>query len=378
MNKALYWVWLAQRTTVSNRSIRELLGEVPDAELIYNMDEEQLSLFPYINKTTFRKLMDKDLDEAKIIVEKCAVNNYNIICYADEDYPEALKNIPDFPIVLYHRGLKLPLNELLCIAVVGTRKPSCYGLKCADEIAVELASSGVLVISGMAVGVDAAAHNGAKRICKPTLAVLGSAIDDIYPRKNKFLYEYMLYNGSIISEYPPGAKIYPSNFPERNRIISGLSSGVVVVEAGKRSGSLITANIALEQGKDVFSVPNIVGNENGIGTNNLIREGAKLVTSAIDILDEYRGMYASINEIRKNNEAEYSDEFLKKSFLESFTDLTSLERKVAELCDANPLTADELSLKTDIPMNYILSALTMLEIKGVVISEVGNKFKLKF
>ena len=322
------------------------------------------------------KLMDKDLDAAKIIVEKCANNNYNIICYADEDYPESLKSIPDFPLVLYHRGLKLPLDELLCISVVGTRTPSCYGLKCADEISRDLAYNGALVVSGMARGIDAAAHNGAMSISKPTLAVLGSAIDDIYPKSNKHLYEYMLYNGSIISEYPPGAKIYPSNFPERNRIISGLSSGVLVVEAAKRSGALITANIALEQGKDVFAVPNIVDNEKGEGTNHLIKEGASLVTSAADILEEYHGLYASINEIKKFNETQRAGEFIKKNFLDSFPDLTSLERQVAELCEKEPKTADELANGSDIPMNYILSSLTMLEIKGVVKSVIGNKFML--
>ncbi len=377
MNKTLYWVWLALRTPASNRCIRQLLTEVPDAELIYNMNEEQLSIFPYINKTSFIKLMDKDLEQAKIIVEKCANNNYNIVCYVDDDYPAALKNIPDFPLVLYHRGLKLALDELLCIAVVGTRTPSCYGLKCADEISRELAYNGVLVVSGMALGIDAAAHSGAKSINKPTLAVLGSAIDDIYPMKNRNLYEYMLYNGSIISEYPPGAKIYPYNFPERNRIISGISSGVLVVEAAKRSGSLITAGIALEQGRDVYAIPNILDNKKGEGTNRLIQEGAKLVTNAADILEEYSGMFASINEIRRFTESKSSDEVLKKSFLDSFSDLTAMERKVAELCDKEPRTADELASKTDIPMSYILSSLTMLEIKGVVKSEIGNKFMLK-
>ena len=376
MNKTLYWVWLALKTTPANRAIRELLSEVPDPELIYNMTEEQLMLFPYINKISFRKLMDKDLDPAKIIVEKCMKNNYNIICYADEEYPEALRNIPAFPLVLYHRGLKMALSDLLCISVVGTRKASAYGLKCAYEFSRDLACNGVLVVSGMAEGIDGAAHDGAKSINKPTLAVLGTAIDRIYPVCNRYLYEYMLYNGSIISEYPPGAITYPSSFPERNRIISGISSGVLIAEAPEISGALITADIALEQGRDIFAVPNIVDNEKGVGSNRLIQTGAKLVTSASDILEEYRGQYASINEIRRGQEPEKSDEALKVKFLDSFTDLTSMERKVAELCGTEPQTADGLASGTDIPMNYILSSLTMLEIKGVVKSVIGNKFML--
>ncbi len=376
MDKLVYWVWLSLIASPNNLHIRKLINEVPDAEIIYNMKEEHLSVLPYLNKVSVLKLLNKDLDEAKKIIEKCANNNYNIICYADEYYPERLRNIPDFPIVLYHRGQKFLFDELLCISVVGTREPSGYGIKMAKQIARELAYNNALVISGMALGIDAASHLGAMSVDKPTVAVLGSGIDNPTPKTNTKLYEYMLYNGCVISEYPPGARIYPSNYAVRNRIISGLSLGTVVVEAEEISGALITARCALEQGRDVFAVPNSIDNKKGDGTNKLIREGGILVTSAMDILEEYKGMFGSIDIVKAFNESSYNKDFLKEDFIDKFTDLVPIEKEVALSVEVEPTTADEISKKSNIPMNYVLSTLTMLEIKGVVKSVVGNKFML--
>ena len=376
MDKLIYWVWLSQRVSPNNLCIRQLIKEVPDPEIIYNMNEEHLLVLPYLNKVSILKLLDKDLEETKKIIEKCENNNYNIICYSDEYYPERLRNIPDFPIVLYHRGDKFLFDELLCISVVGTREPSGYGIKMAKQIARELAYNNALVISGMALGIDASAHLGAMSVDKPTVAVLGSGIDDPTPKTNKKLYEYMLYNGCVISEYPPGARIYRSNYAVRNRIISGLSLGTVVVEAEEISGSLITARNALNQGRDVFAVPNLADNKKGDGTNNLLREGAILVTSAKDILEEYKGMFGSIDIIKSFNESSYNKNFLKEDFIDKFADLVPIEKEVALSVEVQPTTADEISKKSNIPMNYVLSTLTMLEIKGVVKSVVGNKFML--
>lgn len=376
MDKLIYWVWLSQRVSPNNLCIRQLIKEVPDPEIIYNMNEEHLLVLPYLNKVSILKLLDKDLEETKKIIEKCENNNYNIICYSDEYYPERLRNIPDFPIVLYHRGDKFLFDELLCISVVGTREPSGYGIKMAKQIARELAYNNALVISGMAFGIDASAHLGAMSVDKPTVAVLGSGIDDPTPKTNKKLYEYMLYNGCVISEYPPGARIYPSNYAVRNRIISGLSLGTVVVEAEEISGSLITARNALNQGRDVFAVPNLADNKKGDGTNNLLRDGAILVTSAKDILEEYKGMFGSIDIIKSFNESSYNKNFLKEDFIDKFADLVPIEKEVALSVEVQPTTADEISKKSNIPMNHVLSTLTMLEIKGVVKSVVGNKFML--
>lgn len=377
MDKLVYWVWLSLKTSPNNLYIRQLLNEVPDPEIIYNMKEEHLNVIPYLSEVSKLKLLDKDLDEAKKIIEKCENNNYNIFCYADKYYPERLRNIPDFPIVIYHRGEKFLFDELLCISVVGGREPSGYGIKMAKQIARELAYNNALVVSGMALGIDACAHLGAISVDKPTVAVLGSGIDNPRPVTNKKLYEYMLYNGCVISEYPPGAIVYRSYFRVRNRIISGLSLGTVVVEAEEVSGSLITAGNALEQGRDVFAVPNSADNSKGVGTNNLIKQGAMLVTNAQDILEEYKGMFGSIDIVKAFNETTYNKNFLKEDFIDKFTDLVPIEKEVARSVEVEPTTADEIAKKANIPMNYVLSTLTMLEIKGVVKSVVGNKFMLK-
>ena len=329
MEKLIYWVWLSLQTTPNNKCIRKLLLEIKDPEKIYSMDEAQLKAVPYLNDYSVFKLMNKDTEDAKKIIEKCEINNYNIICYADEYYPDRLRNIEDFPIVLYHRGHKFKFDDLLCISVVGTRKASGYGIQAAKMISRELAHNKVLVISGMALGIDAAAHSGAMSIDKPTVAVLGSGIDVIAPKTNSYLYEYMLSDGAIYSEYPPGTQGWPNNYPERNRIISALSLGVLVVEAEEISGALITAECALRQGKDVFAVPNSIENIKAKGTHKLIKDGAILTTCAADILNEYKGMYIDEEDISTFDEQEYNDEFLADDFIEKFEDLTPMEKEIA-------------------------------------------------
>ncbi len=375
-SNVLYWVWLSLKTPPNNLCIRKLIKEVPDAEIIYSMGEKELEQIPYLNKVSFIKLLDKDLEPAKKIVEKCETNGYNIICYAEDNYPKRLENICDFPVVLYHRGMFFDFDNLLCISVVGTREPSGYGISIAKKISRELAYNNALVISGMALGIDANAHLGAMSIDKPTVAVLGSSIDKPSPKSNKYLYDYMLYNGCVISEYPPESVTNPSNFAIRNRIISGLSLGTLVVEAGNKSGSLITANFALEQGRDVFAVPSSPDNVKGMGTNKLIKEGAILTLDATDILDEYKGMFESINIIKTFSENTYNNSFKKEDFISKFTDLTPVEKEVALSLETYETTADEISKKSKLPVSYVLSALTMLEIKGVVKSVVGNRFIL--
>lgn len=375
MEDLIYWVWLACQATETNKPIRRLLLEIKDPKIIYFMNEAQLRSVPYLNDYAIRRLLNKDIDEAKIIIEKCEINNYNIICYADEYYPDRLRNIEDFPVVLYHRGHKFKFDELLAIAVVGTRTPSGYGIETARRIARELAYNKVLVVSGMALGIDAEAHKGAMSIDKPTVAVLGSGIDVIAPKTNKNLYEYMLTNGAIYSEYPPGKYGSPVNYPRRNRIISALSVGLLVVEANEKSGALITANYALKQGKDIFAVPNVVDNPKGSGTNKLIKEGAVLTTCAADILNEYKGQYIK-EEIIAFDEETYNKDFLSADFVEKFDDLSPVEEAIAKCIGTIPVDVDEISEKSKIPADYVLSSLTMLEIKGVIKQVPGKGYIL--
>lgn len=375
MDNLIYWVWLSQQTPQGNIPIRKLFLDVSDPKRIYFMNERELRSYPYMNDFSVFKLLNKDIDDAKKIIEKCMINNYNIICYDDEFYPERLRNIEIFPILLYHRGHKYKFDELLTISVVGTRKPTAYGMDQATKIARELAYNKALVVSGMAYGIDECAHNGCITIDKPTVAVLGSGIDVIAPKGNARLYDYMLSNGAIYSEYPPGTPGWGHNFPMRNRIISGLSLGTLVVEAERKSGALITANYACEQGRDVFAIPNSIENIKGEGTHKLLKDGAILVTSAIDILNEYKDMFLE-EDVVSFNEFKYTDEFMAKEFLKGFSDLSPVERNIAECIMKNGVTVEEILSKTQIPVNYILSSLTMLEIKGVIKIIPGQKYVL--
>lgn len=214
-------------------------------------------------------------------------NNIDIIFIHDKEYPYLLKNIYNPPLVLYIRGNKNILNNL-SIGIVGCRNATNYGIKIAQNFAYDLSKKGFNIVSGLARGIDSASHIGALKAYEKTVAVLGNGLDTIYPRENTHLAEAILkYDGAIISEYPLGTKPEKQNFPARNRIISGLCNGIVVVEAQKESGSLITMDFALDQGRDVFAIPGNIDSLNSYGTNDLIKQGAKLVTSCEDIVEEY-------------------------------------------------------------------------------------------
>lgn len=214
-------------------------------------------------------------------------NNIDIIGFEDKEYPDLLKEIYNPPLNLYIRGNRNILNDVN-IAIIGCRDASRYGEDVAVKFAFDLSKKNINIVSGLARGIDSFAHIGAIKAEGKTIAVLGNGLDIIYPSENKYLAKKILdLDGAIISEYPLGTKPDKTNFPARNRIISGLSNGVLVVEAKEKSGTLITVDFALEQGRDVFVVPGNINSENSIGTNRLIAEGARLVTNSQDISDEY-------------------------------------------------------------------------------------------
>ena len=218
------------------------------------------------------------------IAEACEKQNIRVLVREDDEYPPILREIARPPLALFVRGNPIPGAER--IAVVGSRAASQYGKRVAEEIAMGVASHGVTVVSGAAQGIDSAAHKGALRAGR-TVAVLGCGVDVVYPKSNAKLIAEIAESGVVLSEYPPGTQPFPAFFPQRNRIISGLSYGTVVVEAAERSGSLITAELALSEGRDVFAVPGSIYSDLSKGCNRLIRQGAKLTASAEDILDEY-------------------------------------------------------------------------------------------
>ena len=272
-------------------------------------------------------------------------------------YPETLKNIIDKPSGLYVRG-NLPDERKKAVAIVGARNCSVYGAKAAEEFAFTLAKAGVEIISGMARGVDAAAHWGALQAGGSTYAVLGCGADICYPKSNRKLYEELVQNGGIISEYPNGTAPINWHFPQRNRIISGLADLVLVVEAREKSGSLITADFALEQGKDVYAVPGGIYDSYSKGCNQLIKQGAGIALSAEDLLGEM-GLICekTTNKSKKNNNL-----------------LATKEKLVYSHLCLYPKTLDELVRETEIPMNQLFEILLDLEMGGYIREIAKNRF----
>jgi DNA processing protein len=283
----------------------------------------------------------------------------NIVTLLDEDYPFLLKNITDPPFVLYYRGSWKTDIISSSISIVGTRNPSHTGRKAAYNFAKELASLNINIVSGMANGIDAEAHKGALSLKKYNTAVLGSGVDIIYPISNKKIYEQLLEYGLIISSYPPGTIPDPRNFPPRNRIISGLSSALIVVEAGEKSGTLITVDFANEQGRDIFVMPGDIFNLSSKGTNNLIKQGANVITEISDVID-YLKWDIKIEKEKINNVKNLN--------------LNSIEENIYNILDDKPRDIDYISSCLNIPLNDVISNLLMLEIKELVKQLPGNLF----
>ena len=286
-----YLLWMTEVACLSPVKGVKLLEELGCAKAVWEAGEERLSRLVKLEEGEKTRLKNRSLALPNQILGRCAGQNIRILPIYDKDYPDRLRNIYDPPLVLYVRG-KLPdFNRLPAVAVVGSRKKTPYGVIVTERLAYQLSCSGVIVVSGMAAGIDSAAHRGAIKGDTPTVAVFGTAIDQCYPSYNAGLLRSILYSGAAVSEYPPGKKTWASDFPRRNRIISGLCLGVVVGEAPAKSGSLITAGLALDQGRDVFAIPGSVDSTFSEGCNELIARGAKLVRSAKDVLEEYVGLY---------------------------------------------------------------------------------------
>jgi len=276
-----------------------------------------------------------------------------VLTWDDPAYPQSLRTIDAPPPVLYVRG-ELTSRDEWAVAVVGTRRPTAYGREVASMLAAGLARHGVTVVSGLARGIDGAAHQGALAGGGRTIAVLGSGIDIIYPAEHRRLAEEIIGHGALVSDYPVGTPPEAANFPPRNRIISGLSRGVVVVEGAEDSGALITADDAMEQGREVFAVPgNILARQSG-GTNKLIQQGAKLVTSVEDILED-------LNMVQATQQME----------VQAAVPDNPLEARILTLLSGEPLHIDEISRQVGLPISQVSATLALMELKGMV-HQVGS------
>ena len=291
MNHPVYWIALQTALGVHSKKLSVLMDFFEDAEGVFEATPEELKRCPTLTEKELAGLLSRPFDAAKAMWEECVATGITPIGPDHPRYPQGLRNIPDMPCVLYVKGDLPRFDRRLSISVIGTRKPTTYGKLVCERIASVLATAGVTVVSGGALGLDSVAHRAAMDAGGTTVAVLGCGINYDYLRENKTLRDAICQHGALVSEYPPRSPATRYTFPARNRLIAALSQGTVVVEAGEKSGTLITADYALEQGKDVFALPGSVMSPSFKGSNRLISQGATAVFSGLDVLGRYRHEY---------------------------------------------------------------------------------------
>lgn len=386
-----YWIWLALAFSPGSPKPCRLAEALGGAKAVYEADGAALAASGVCTAHDLSLLRPHGLEQAQRIVEHCLARGYGICTFADPDYPPLLKEIHAPPAVLYVHG-RLPGAEEPCIAMVGTRQVTDYGAAAAERLAMGLAHVGVGVVSGMAAGVDTHAHYGALKGDGRTYAVLGCGLDVLYPASNRELSRRIVQSGAVLSEYPPKTGPSRHHFPVRNRIIAGLSSGTVVVEAGQKSGSLITAGQALETGRDVFAVPGSIFSPMSEGTNQLLREGAKPACRVADILEEYPALVSrALSEPDVPRQQIFSPITSRQvptperpqgaaplvtapPMRQQVAGLDAQQRAVLDLLDATPCHVDELAVRANLPPGQVLAVLTVLEIQGLARSEPGRRF----
>lgn len=381
-----FWIWLSELRGLQNETRLALLRRFGSPEEVYYADRERILLTDGMTPEQAARLADHDLAGAQKILGRCQELGISLLTIQDAAYPRRLYNIYDPPCLLYVRGRLPAFDEEAAVAVVGTRSCTPYGVACAEKLGYGIARCGGLVVSGLAAGIDSAALRGALRADGRAAAVLGNGLDVVYPRENQYLYEDVAAAGCLISEYPPGTRPVGSHFPRRNRILSGLSVAALVVEAPERSGALITAAAALEQGRDVFAVPGPIDAPASVGCNQLIRDGAGLVSDAWDILREYEGRFpeklcapgqasprppVTGYQTEKAEPARPAKPVVDPNERGLTDDQTALLRAMDE---DTPMLVDDLIEQTGIPARRVLSALTLLEIEELVTQHSGKRY----
>jgi len=372
MNDNLYAIWLLINLGVNSKNYLPLCKAFNSFYEIYCAEEEKLKEIEGISKKCIEKLQDKNTDKAQEVLEYCLKNTIDITTFYGVKYPTVLKNISVPPIVLFSKGQLPDWENEISVAVVGSRKPSVYGNTMAGKIAEDLAREGVVVISGMARGIDTSAHKGALKGNGKTVAVLGCGVDVVYPPESTAIKGMIEEKGVVISEFLPGTPPLPNYFPIRNRIVSGLSAGVIVIEGKATSGSTITANLAKDQGKEVFCLPGNVDNPLSTASHKLIREGARLITCGADVLVDL-----AIENPEKFTETIYSESSMESKKEEALSKLTDDQRAIAEaLNPSKPMNVDEICYKTGIEIPVVNQCLFMLEIQKIVKQLPGKQYIL--
>ena len=412
----IHWLWFATRSGMGDKMKYALLSHFEDPEAIYFAPELEFERFEDLSPAGVESMMDKDLGGCEEILRQCQDKGIHILTFRDAAYPNRLRNIPDPPMVLYYKGTLPIFDELPVIGVVGTRRASAYGLTAAKRLGYQIASCGGCVVSGMATGIDGVAMKGALTAGGKVVGVLGCGADVVYPASNRWLYADAEKYGCLLTEFPPGTPPFGRNFPRRNRIISGLSCGVLVVEAPEKSGALITARLSADQGRDVFVVPANIDVESAMGSNALLRDGAIPVSSGWDILSEYRHQFpgkvrqtrtaarvtASPEELSREREegAKVAQEPKKPAkdraektvprkkvidngeksaysdFKKTQTVLTADEQTIVDLLADGQKLVDDVIADSGKAPGVILASLTLLEVKGVVRRLPGRYIEL--
>lgn len=403
-NHALYWIWLQRVLGYGNPRIKEIAAAYPNIEDFYHTSPAQKRLCAHFTPAQENAFSKESLQNSQAVIDRCESLNYNIITFEDEIYPKRLKEIYNPPCVLYVDGALPKLDDYLCIAIVGTRTATREGVRTAFTMAADLAKAGAVVVSGGALGIDCAAHRGVLQSGGVTVCVLGCGINYPYLMENAQMRKLITAKGAVVSEYPPDTKPLARNFPMRNRIISGLTNGVLVVEAGEKSGSLITADLALEQNRDVFAVPGSITNTVYKGSNNLIKQGAHAVTGFADILEEYLGVdelpeeipislefERQINEVptatSKTHKKTYDNPPQAAYHKNGKTSVRKEKEKEKEPLSQDaqavlgvlseseiPLHVDLLIDRLELPVGSLLAALTELELAGLVRQAPGRRY----
>jgi DNA processing protein len=354
----LYYLWLSTIKGCGPVTTKKLIETFGSAEEVYRTDDIGAFIdIDYMNyETAFALVSDKNLIPAEEQFDFLQDRNIECLTLSDGDYPQVLRDIYDPPSILYWKGKNLFRENLLSVAIVGARKATPYGLSAAKTVSAELAQTGINVVSGLANGIDSAAHKGALSVNGSTIGVMGCGIDLVYPSNNKKLYESIVeHDGMVLTEFPPGTTPVPTNFPRRNRIISGLSYGTLVVEAAENSGSLITAKYAAEQGREVYAVPGNITNTQSTGCNLLIKDGAKLVTKGSDLLEDMFHVFRPMVEKTSTERPE----------------LTEGEQNILKAVQTGINTAGEIARHLSLPIGTVNGTVTLLELKGIVTVDMG-------
>ena len=399
----IYWIWFAQLKKLSKGQKQWLLEYFRDPEEIYHSEPKCYKGIPGMTQEILQALEQKDLGEAKKILTQCEEKGIGILTFLDDAYPMKLRNTADAPMVLYYKGALPDWESLPVIGIVGTRKATPYGMNTALRFGRQIAACGAVVVSGGASGIDTMAMQGAMETGKPVVGVLGCGVDVVYPKSNRQMFENVLQKGCLISEYPPGTQAYSWNFPERNRIISGMANGLLVVEAPERSGALNTARHAMEQGRDVFAVPGNVDVAACAGSNALLQEQALAALSGWDVAKQYEALYPgriqkhsppeplpkvaqqpAIPQILRNSWTHNDKKSIDKEEKSTYSVLNVAKPLLSETEQAvlSQITREECCLddiidRTQLPAGTVKSALTRLALKGLVVNHPGGRVSLK-